>query len=177
MKEKPLQYTFEDIFDLVGSLVKISHLHNIEPTIGKVAVVDPESLAVVLAVKSGIRVVIRSAVLSIDQINADSVQDFLSEEDVKSIENNLTKLESKVPDFDKESKGAHLDEKIIIDNRRKVIEILKKEKLVFSEDTAKELILVLNCVQIHKPFLSSSCYSANELILSRVQKLLRSLEI
>ena len=176
MKEKPLSYLFEDIYPLIGKLVRISHLNNIPSSIGRLSIVDPESLAIVLAVEIGIRIVISSSVLAIEEFDTTLSALKLHEHSLNLIDENFKLICEEKSKLDAKTEVANFDSETLLKNKKRVLETLKKVHLVFTEDSNSGVLTVLNCVQIHKPYTASSCYSANELILTRVKKLLQSLE-
>jgi len=175
MKVKSLLFTFEDVYPLVGKFIIVSHLHGIEDTVGKLFAVDPESLALVVAVENGMRLVIKNSVLIVEEID-ESRKSKISETELESIENSFDYLKSETIKSDFCSNEVELTQSEIACNKQRVLEALKNARLAFQEDTDSGIITVLNCVQIQSPYLSSACFSANENILNKIKNLLATLE-
>ena len=169
MRPKFLDYSFESVLPSVDKLIKVCHPHNLENSVGKLCLVDPESLALIVATESGIRLLIKTAVLSIEELSIDSQLDL----DVEAIELNSQIIQKKCSESSSESKQPVFSEEEVEQNKIKVLQALKESKLIVEENCESGTLKVLNCVQIQSPYIASSCYSANELILDRIQKLLK----
>ena len=172
MKEKAFEYTFSDALKFVGKLVEIQHLHKIPATVGTLGLVDPESLSLLVATSSGIRVVIPSSILLIDELkNPEKVLQFDSiAENYRILNDQIRK--NQVADYSQS--GKVLGKEALKNRRDKLLASLGKQHLPFKEESSN-VIKVLNCVEVHPPFSPESCFSANEIILSKVKKLVSEL--
>ena len=172
MNETILEYSFSDVLKFVGKLVEIQHLHKLPSSVGIIALVDPQSLTLLVATSSGTRIVIPSSILAIDEVknpkNFDRCN--LIEKNFHGLQEEIRKRETKNSDHSKGFLNADLE------NRKKLLLLsLGKQHLPFVVQTNSDVIKVLNCVEVHSPFTPETCFSANEIILSKVKKLVSQL--
>lgn len=172
MKERVFEYSFSDALKFIGRLVEVQHLHKIPATKGIVALVDPESLSLLLATSSGTRLVIPFSILAIDEVNdPEKLEEFqLIVQNYRVLKNQIS--ENELADCSQSEKI--LGEEALKNRREQLLVSLGKQHLPFKEESA-DVIKVLNCVEVHSPFTAATCFSANEIILSKVRKLVSEL--
>jgi hypothetical protein len=130
-----------------------------QSTQGVLKAVDPESLTCIVLTEHSLRFVLFKSIKSISRI---------AEFDTELIH----RLSSAFDRTFGADSIADESESVIQGRKERVLQVLKSNRLPFADSS--DSIKVLGCLEIQSPYQPENCYSANEIVLSKIRAILSS---
>jgi hypothetical protein len=148
-----------DLFDYVNKYVCVTCKSNRKQINGWVYTIDPLTLSTVLIEFEN------EELAQVNVINGEEIDKI-----IKITKQTTPIIEEKLSNLFK-NKMVQQNNEILVERKKKLVEILDKNRIPYVENEENNLFSIMDSVVIRAPYFVENCESTNEIILKNIQNI------